>query len=75
MLSASSHPVTVFGSFNLPPILPVNATLYAVLRSAHYLLALAFFALILGHVAAALGHKLIRNDGVFEAMAGGSNKR
>jgi cytochrome b561 len=36
---------------------------------AHHYLAFAFFAFILMHVAAILFHKLIRNDGVFEAMA------
>jgi cytochrome b561 len=40
-----------------------------VLWQAHYYLAFVFFALILLHVAAALFHKLVRHDGVFEAMA------
>jgi cytochrome b561 len=39
------------------------------LRSAHHWLALAFFALILLHLAAGLFHALIRRDGVFEAMS------
>ena len=69
MLSASSHPVILPGGFRLPPILPVNPRLYAQLREAHYLFALAFFALILMHFAAILFHKLVRNDGVFETMA------
>lgn len=69
MLSASSHPVILPGGLHLPPILPVNPRLYAQLREAHYLLALAFFALILMHFAAILFHKLVRNDGIFETMA------
>jgi cytochrome b561 len=69
MLSAASHPVILFGSMDLPPILPVSANLYSLLRRAHYFLAFAFFALILMHVAALLYHKLVRKDGVFEAMA------
>ena len=69
MLSASSHPVILPGGIHLPPILPVNPRLYAQLREAHYLLALAFFALILMHFAAILYHKLVRNDGIFETMA------
>lgn len=69
MLSASSHPVILPGGLRLPPILPVNPRLYAQLRQAHYLLALAFFALILMHFAAILFHKLVRNDGIFETMA------
>jgi len=53
----------------LPPILPQDASLHALLWSAHVYLAFAFFALILLHVAAALFHALVRRDGVFEAMA------
>jgi cytochrome b561 len=69
MLSAASHPVIIFGSVHLPPILPVNANLYSLLRRAHYFLGFAFFGLILMHVAALLFHKLVRKDGVFETMA------
>jgi cytochrome b561 len=69
MLSAASHPVILFGSVDLPPILPLNASLYSLLRRAHHFLALAFFGLILMHVAALLFHKLVRKDGIFEAMA------
>jgi cytochrome b561 len=69
MLSASSHPVVLFGNFHLFPILPVNPSLYALLRQAHVYLGLAFFALILMHMAALLFHKFVRKDGVFETMA------
>jgi cytochrome b561 len=69
MLSASSHPVILFGGVSLPAILPINAGLSSLLRRAHSLLAFAFFALILMHFAALLFHKLIRKDGVFETMA------
>ena len=69
MLSAASHPVRLFGSTELPPILPVNANLYSLLQRAHFFLGFAFFGLILMHVAALLFHKLVRKDGVFETMA------
>jgi cytochrome b561 len=69
MLSAASYPVVLFGSVHLPSILPVSPSLHTLLWHAHYYLAFAFFATILGHVAAILFHKLIRNDGVFETMA------
>lgn len=69
MLSAASYPVVLFGGVTLPPILPPGDSLHALLRSAHTWLALAFFALILMHLAAALFHALVRRDGVFEAMA------
>ena len=69
MLSASSHPVILLGNVHLLPILPVNPTLYSLLRAAHYCFALAFFALILMHFAAMVFHKLVNNDGLFETMA------
>jgi cytochrome b561 len=69
MLSAASHPVILSGGVTLPPILPVSANLYSLLRRTHYLLGFSFFALILMHVAALLFHKLVRKDGVFETMA------
>jgi cytochrome b561 len=69
MLSAASHPVILFGIVHLPPILPLNANLYSLLRRTHYFLGFAFFALILMHFAALLFHKLVRKDGIFEAMA------
>src|SRR5580692_10379530 len=39
MLSAGHYPIVMVGSLHLPPILPANPTLYAVLRRAHTLLA------------------------------------
>jgi cytochrome b561 len=69
MRSAAPYPVILFGSLHLPPIMPQNATLYAVLRCAHKVLAYAFFATFLAHVGAALFHGLIRRDGVLQSMA------
>jgi cytochrome b561 len=69
MLSAAAYPIVLFGGVRLPPILPQSDSLHALLWSAHYYLAFAFFAVILMHLAAALFHALVRRDGVFEAMA------
>jgi cytochrome b561 len=69
MLSAAEYPVVLFGGVHLPSILPVSPSLHTLLWHAHYYLAFAFFGLILMHVSAILFHKLVRNDGVFEAMA------
>ena len=69
MLSAAPYPVVVFGSVQLPAILPQNATLHALLRHAHTFLAYLFFAVVLAHLGAALFHGLIRRDGVFTSMA------
>ena len=71
MISAAGNPVVLWGGLRLPPIAPQSASLHATLWSAHYVLAFAFFALILLHLAAALFHLLIRRDGVFEAMGPG----
>src|SRR5277367_3346844 len=68
MLSAAAYPVVLFGGVHLPAIVPQSASLQALLWSAHYYLAFAFFALILMHLAAALFHALVRRDGVFESM-------
>jgi cytochrome b561 len=73
MLSAAGYPVVLFGSVHLPPIVSFNPGLHSLLWHAHYYLAFAFFALILMHVSGILFHKLVRNDGVFEAMVPGSH--
>lgn len=71
MLSAAAYPIVLYGGIRLPPILPQSDTLHALLWSAHYYLAFAFFALVLMHLAAALFHGLIRRDGVLETMLPG----
>jgi cytochrome b561 len=70
MQSAAGYPVTVWRGFNLYPILPHDVAVYGWLRQAHGLLAYAFLLLILGHLAAALFHGLVRRDGVFRSMTG-----
>jgi cytochrome b561 len=69
MLSAARYPVVLYGPLQLPPILPHDATLYAVLRRMHTVLAFLLFATFLAHFAAALMHALIFRDGVFQSMA------
>ncbi len=69
MMSTAAYPIVLHGDIRLPPILPQNDLLHAILWDAHFYLAFAFFALILGHLAAALFHALVRRDGVFESMS------
>lgn len=71
MLSAGGYPVTLFKGFALPPIAPHDATVYAILRTAHTWLALLLLATVLMHLAAALYHAWVRRDGVFPSMAKG----
>lgn len=69
MLSAGGYPVSLGGGWQLPPLLAQSDHWYALLRPAHRWLAYGLFALILGHLAAALVHGLIRRDGVLASMA------
>lgn len=69
MLSAARYPVHMFGGFNLPPILPRNPALYAVLRRAHTILAYALFLTVLSHLAGVLLHALVLRDGILYRMA------
>ena len=74
MLSAGGYPVVLAPGVQLRPIAPHNVTLYAWLRAAHTWVALALYATVLLHFAAALFHALIRRDGVFASMARGRSR-
>jgi cytochrome b561 len=69
MLSAARYPIVLYGSLELPPILLLDAALYAVLRTTHTVLAFLLFATFIAHFSAALMHALIYRDGVFQSMA------
>jgi cytochrome b561 len=71
MLSAAAYPVELFPGVFLPAILPQSDSLHTLLWNLHRVLAFAFFAVILLHIAAALFHALVRRDGVFQAMTAG----
>jgi len=71
MLSAGGYPIQVTEGLLLPAILPHDLKLYAALRTAHTIVALLFFTLILVHLAAALMHGLVRRDGVLRSMTVG----
>jgi cytochrome b561 len=69
MLSAARYPIALFGTLQLPPILPHDLALYSWLRPLHTDLAYLLFATFLAHLGAALFHGLIRRDGVLSSMA------
>src|ERR1700756_2779878 len=69
MLSAGHYPIVTFGPVHLPPILPANPTLYAVLRQSHTILAILLFATFLAHLGAVLFHTLIVRDRFLDRMA------
>lgn len=69
MLSAGHYPIVMFGAVHLPPILPANPTLYAILRPSHTILAYLLFATFLAHLGAVLFHTLIVRDRILDRMA------
>jgi cytochrome b561 len=74
MLSAGHYPIVMVGPVHLPPILPANRTLYAVLRKAHTLLAYLLFVTFLAHLSAVLFHTVILRDRLLHRMALWSHK-
>jgi cytochrome b561 len=70
MLSAGGYPVMLSHSLRLPPIFPMNAAAFAVLRHLHAWLAVLLLLTFLAHLGAALYHGLIRRDGVLSSMTG-----
>ncbi len=75
MLSASGVPVVLFGAFRLPPIAPVDAGLYGVLRNGHSVLAYTLVVLIAAHVSAVLLHTLTLRDGMMRRMTFGGGEK
>jgi len=69
MLSAGHYPIVMFGPLHLPPILPANPTVYAVLRETHTILAYLLFVIFLAHLSAVLFHTLIVRDRLLQRMA------
>jgi cytochrome b561 len=69
MLSAAGYPIVLYGPLSLPPILPHDPGVYAVLRTTHTVLAFLLFATFLAHFSGVMMHALIIRDGVFESMA------
>ncbi len=69
MLSAARYPIVLYGSLHLFPILPHTVLLYAVLRTAHTVLAYLLLLTILSHFGAVLFHTWVLRDGTFSRMA------
>lgn len=69
MLSAGHYPIVIGGSLHLPPLLPANPALYAVLRKTHTIFAYLLFLTFLAHLCAVLFHTLILRDRLLRRMA------
>ncbi|BBZ30816.1 cytochrome b [Mycolicibacterium madagascariense] len=68
MISATDSPVTLVGSLHLPGIAPSGLALYAVLRTAHTVLAYLLFATFTAHVCAVVFHTVGLRDGLLRRM-------
>ncbi|RUO31112.1 cytochrome b [Aliidiomarina soli] len=68
MQSAAGRAVDVFGIFTLPPLMSADLVWYGVFREMHSWVAYALIALLVVHIAAALQHGLLRQDGVLKSM-------
>jgi cytochrome b561 len=68
MLSAADSPVTLVGPLHLPGIAPHGIALYAVLRTAHTVLAYLLFATFTAHICAVTFHTVGLRDGLLNRM-------
>jgi cytochrome b561 len=68
MSSARGFPVSWFGFFTLPDLVPKNKSLYRALLTTHETLAWVLAAVVTLHVAAALKHHFMLRDDVLRRM-------
>jgi cytochrome b561 len=68
MLSAANTPITLVGPVHLPGIAPQGIALYAVLRTAHTVLAYLLFATFTAHICAVVFHTVGLRDGLLKRM-------
>jgi len=66
--SARGFPVSWFGFFTLPDLVPKNKALYEALMTTHGVLALLLIAVVTVHVAAALKHHFWLKDDTLRRM-------
>ena len=68
MSSARGFPVSWFGFFQLPDLVPKSKPLYEALLTTHQTLALVLAAVVTLHAAAALKHHFMMKDDVLRRM-------
>jgi cytochrome b561 len=68
MSSARGFPVSWFGFFTLPDLVPKSRPLYDALMLTHHTLAWVLFAVVALHLAGALKHHLVHKDDVLLRM-------
>ena len=67
-LSAAGSPITLVGPVHLPGIAPDGLALYAVLRTAHTVLAYLLFFTFTAHICAVVFHTVGLRDGLLRRM-------
>ncbi|MFG4002043.1 cytochrome b [Flavobacterium aquidurense] len=67
-LSAGGFLIKILPGVNLPPVLPENPFLFALMHDAHKVMAWTFFLMIIGHLSAALLHAWVYRDGLFSSI-------
>ena len=72
MSSATGIPVSVFGLFTLPDLVPYDDHLFQVLVDAHRYLGYALIVCMIAHIGAALRHQFLLHDGTLNKMLPGS---
>ena len=68
MSSARGFPVSWFGWFQLPDLVPKNKALYDAMLETHEVLAIALGAIVFLHIAAAAKHHFVLKDNVLRRM-------
>jgi cytochrome b561 len=66
--AAAGHPVSVFGLFAIPPLLPEDPLLAQVAVAIHLVGQFVVYALVAVHVAAALMHRFVRRNRILDRM-------
>jgi cytochrome b561 len=66
--AAAGHAVSVFGLVSIPPLIPENGRLSQAAITAHLVGQYLVYFFVALHVTGALGHILVKHDGVLERM-------
>ena len=66
--AAAGHPVSFFGLFAIPPLMPENPLLAKVAIAIHLAGQFILYALVAVHVAAALTHRFVRRNLILDRM-------
>lgn len=66
--AAAGHPVSFFGLFVIPPLIPENPLLAKVAITVHLAGQFIIYALVAIHVAAALTHRFVRRNRILDRM-------